>query len=96
MRLGVPEENIKTKTDQNLKDFNTYLTKELKNRLMKKATENIQSFLFVYCAGHGVADQQQYFVLNDEKRQLVTIEAKLRALANLTGANIIAVYDVCR
>jgi len=50
----------------------------------------------VYCAGHGVADQQQYFVLNDSKRQLVTIEAKLRALANLTGASIMAVYDVCR
>lgn len=46
--------------------------------------------------GYGVADQQQYFVLNDEKRQLVTIEAKLRALANLTGASICGLYDVVR
>jgi len=35
MRLGIPEENIKTKTDMNIKDVNAYLTKELKNRLMK-------------------------------------------------------------
>jgi len=50
----------------------------------------------VYCAGHGCADQQQYFILNDNKKQLVTIEATLRMLANMTGVKIMSIYDVCR
>ena len=50
----------------------------------------------MYCAGHGAADQQQYFILNDNKKQLVTIEATLRMLANMTGVKIVSVYDVCR
>lgn len=37
IRLGVPEANIHIRTNQNLKDLNTYIVKELKTRLMKKA-----------------------------------------------------------
>ena len=62
MRLGVPDENIKMMTDTTTKDMQNYMMKDLKTRLQKASKENVkngtESFLFVYCAGHGVADQQ--------------------------------------
>lgn len=98
--MGIPEEEIKMMTDGNNKQVNDYLKRELKTKLQKAKQNNdkngTESLLFVYCAGHGVADQQQYFVLNDNKKQLITIEAILRTQANCYGVKVIAVYDVCR
>lgn len=65
-------------------------------RFSAKAVEGDIPFLFVYVAGHGCADQHQYFVVNHDKQQLVPIEAKLRVIANKTQAHIISIYDVCR
>ena len=50
----------------------------------------------VYCAGHGVSDQQQYFVLNEVKANIVAIELKLRALSKNSNTNVLAFYDICR
>ena len=54
----------------------------------------------VYCAGHGLADQQQYFVMNqrDPKQSIFGIEMKLRGLANLCEGkcSVLAIYDMCR
>ena len=54
--------------------------------------------MFVYCAGHGVADQQQYFVLNHAEHNLVSVEQKLRSLCKNSEGNfcVFAVYDICR
>ena len=50
----------------------------------------------VYAAGHGVADQQQWFVLNDKGSNIVPIESKLRTIAREMNTNVLAFYDVCR
>ena len=59
-----------------------------------------QIFLMVYCAGHGVSDQQQYMVMNQNegKHCLVGVEMKLRSLADVCNGKcgILAIYDMCR
>ena len=47
------------------------------NRLAK---EQKLSFLFVYGAGHGVADQQQYMVLNTASGNVFPIEQNCRQI----------------
>ena len=56
--------------------------------------------LFGYFAGHGCADTNQYFVLNesDIKKAFWNVEFKLIKLARRCGSalKIFAVYDICR
>ena len=100
IKMGIPEEEIKMIYGGTTKIVNDYLKKTLKTKLQKAKKDNdangTESLLFVYCAGHGAADQQQHFILNDVKKQLVTIEANLRMLANMTGVKVVSVYDICR
>ena len=61
-----------------------------------------RSLFYVYCAGHGVADQQQYMVLNTTSGNLLNIEqtckdmvtySKFKSKAMMTA---FAVYDMCK
>ena len=56
--------------------------------------------LFAYFAGHGCADTNQYFVLNEDNMDKVfwPAERKLMKLAQKCGVplKIIVVYDICR
>jgi len=48
-------------TNKTTKEVNDYLKKTLKTKLQKAKKDNdangTESLLFVYCAGHGAADQ---------------------------------------
>ena len=68
------------------------------HKMTSATMEGKRVFLFVYCAGHGVADQQQYFVCNSEKHNLLAIEQKLRGICkgSYGQINVVAVYDICR
>ena len=63
---------------------------------MNKNVDGKRSFLLVYCAGHGVCDQMQHFVLNDATENVINIEERLRFLAKNTDTNILAFYDACK
>ena len=78
-----------------VKDINLIFREGL-NHFVEKNKHGCRSFLMVYCAGHGVSDQQQYFVLNELKANIVAIELKLRGLSKNTDTNILAFYDICR
>ena len=49
----------------------------------------------VYCAGYGMSDMTQDFVLNQDERILIPIEKRLRLIAKLTNTSVLAFYDVC-
>jgi hypothetical protein len=60
-KMGIPEEEIKMIHNGTTKAVNDYLKKTLKTKLQKAKKDNdangTESLLFVYCAGHGAADQ---------------------------------------
>ena len=63
--MGIPEKNILKLVDSSKTDLNniiTKLAKIVKDHAKKK--ENI--LIYSYAAGHGVADHQQYYLLNHE------------------------------
>ena len=77
------------------------------NRLKKMyralAKEGKRSLLLVYCAGHGVADQQQYMVLNTTSGNLLNIEQTCRDVVSLSKdknknmmTTAFAIYDMCK
>ena len=56
--------------------------------------------IYAYVAGHGVADNQQYFLLNtaDVNHALYPIELTLRTFSKYGKGKcfVFAVYDICR
>ena len=56
--------------------------------------------IYAYVAGHGVADNQQYFLLNTDivKDALYPIELTLRTFSKIGKGKcfVFAVYDICR
>ena len=57
-------------------------------------------FIYAYVAGHGCADNQQYFLLNtaEVKDALHPIEMRLRSHSKVGNGNcfVFAIYDICR
>jgi len=51
-------------TEFKTKDVDLALEK-IYNKIMQVCEDSDEAFLFVYCAGHGVAGQQQYYVTNE-------------------------------
>lgn len=96
-RMGIPDEEIHCFTGVRAKELDQHWRRLLR-RMMEYCLEGKRMFMFLYCAGHGVADQQQYFVLNDAEHNLVAVEAKLRAMCKGSEGNfsVFAVYDICR
>ena len=95
LRMGIPESNIKMFTKMTTKSVQSVFRDGTRTFLNKNA-DGKRSFLLVYCAGHGVCDQMQYFVLNDAEHNLVNIEEKLRTLSKGTDTSILTFYDICR
>ena len=93
--MGIPLENIKKLTNLTYEDFDEVYKGTYKT-LKKNALKDKRSFLMVYCAGHGVGDMTQDFVLNQEEKILLPIEKRLRLIAQLTNTSVLAFYDVCR
>ena len=54
--MGIPDEEIHFFTEMEKKDVNKLLRRET-HRFFDFCLKNQRVFLFVYCAGHGVADQ---------------------------------------
>ncbi len=56
--------------------------------------------VYAYMAGHGCADLQQYFLLNEANLNtaMFPIEFKLRKLSEIGKGNcfVFAIYDICR
>ena len=63
---------------------------------MNRNVDGKRSFLLVYCAGHGVSDQMQHFVLNDATENVINIEERLRSFSKSTDTSILAFYDACK
>ena len=57
-----------------------------------------RTFLFVYVAGHGIADAYQWFVTNAPTGNQYPLEANLRGYVRMLGnyCTIFATYDMCR
>jgi len=64
--MGIQKDHITLMTDATTKKIDEYLEK-LYYRIMDKCKDSDEAFLFVYCAGHGVADMQQYFFTNEKE-----------------------------
>ena len=61
--FGIPKKNIKSITNKSGPEVDKIFNK-LKRDIYNKTEDGKQIFLMVYCAGHGVSDQQQYMVMN--------------------------------
>lgn len=98
-KMGIAEGKIREFNGMDSKAVLAEFTKAkttFMNNMSKKDGKG-KSFLFVYCAGHGLADQQQYFVLPDDTTAAAfPIENQLRGLAQEAGCNVVAFYDICR
>lgn len=55
--MGITDENIHVFTAQTTKEVNAMIRREV-NKMNTLAFDGKRVFIFVYCAGHGVADQQ--------------------------------------
>ena len=95
MSMGIPEANIKTFNNATVQSLTKYF-RQTGLALGSKNVDGKRSFMLVYCAGHGVCDQMQHFVLNDAKENVINIEERLRSLAKNTDTSILAFYDACK
>ena len=70
----------------------------IKREFLVFAENGKRTFLFVYCASHGVADQQQYMILNSTSGNLFKIEQTCLDVCNSTKnmCTVFAVYDMCK
>ena len=55
-KMGIPDEEIFCLHEMSMSDINKFIRRET-HRFFSYCLENKRVFLFVYCAGHGVADQ---------------------------------------
>ena len=60
-----------------------------------------KSFVFVYCAGHGMIDhvsKQQFFLLNSTNNNLFGVEQACVDIcaASLNACTVFAIYDICQ
>jgi hypothetical protein len=93
--MGIEDKNIKLFNKSTVKSIQSTF-REAMRVFMNHGQGDKRSFLMVYCAGHGVCDQMQYFVVDDIDHNLVPIEDKLRSLARGANVNVLAFYDICR
>ena len=95
--LGILAKDIHDLENQTLAQIN-----KLWNRIMREFKklhkEKKKTFLFVYAAGHGVADQQQYFLLNETSGNIFPIEQRCKDVCLLTknDCTVFAVFDMCK
>ena len=71
--MGIPDEEIYCFNGVAQEDLNKKW-RRLCLRMSQECLNGKKMFMFVYCAGHGVADYQQYFVLNHAEHNLVSVE----------------------
>ena len=101
--MDIPESNIsylidasREEVDQKFKE----ITKQIEKKQKKMNKDGETSYVFVYCAGHGCADTQQYYMINSSKltEALFPIEARLRILskAGKGSCYVFGIYDICR
>ena len=71
---------------------------DIKRELQTLAKQGKPTFLLVYGAGHGLAGQRQYMVLNDTSGNLFPIEQTCRNVCTATKrlCTVFAVYDMCK
>ena len=99
--FGILEHDIIEINDMDIDLINLKL-RELKeefNKINSQPGNTKRQFLFVYCAGHGVADQTSYMVLNATSGNLFPIETSLRDLCNgkeMEFLTVFSVYDMCK
>ena len=96
-KMGIPDAEIHIFNGLNSQELNKMIRRECL-RYLNFAYDGKKVFHFVYCCGHGVEDNQQFFCLNDEHHNLLAIEQKLRCMAKGSEGmfSILAVYDICR
>ena len=61
--LGILDGDITSLVDADVAELNRVFN-AIRREYRDLSRQGLQSFLYVYCAAHGVADQQQYLVLN--------------------------------
>ena len=71
--FGISDSDITCIEDLPLNEINSIIIKT-KKELKGLARQGKRSFLFVYGAGHGVADQEQYMILHSTSGNLFPIE----------------------
>ena len=77
--FGVKQRDIKVLTNATVKELNETFTAYGKS-FKSLAKVDKRAFLMVYCACHGVADQQQWMVLNATSGNVYNIEGQLKTL----------------
>ena len=95
--FNIPDEEIIFIEDKPITEIKKILW-DIARRFKALGLKGERTFLFVYCAGHGVADQRQYIVLNGTSGNLYPIEAELRSIVGATQkmCTVFAVYDMCK
>ena len=73
--MDIPAENVTKLVDCTRKEV-TAFDKDMANKIKQHAREGETIMIYAYVAGHGVADNQQYFLLNtaDVNHALYPIE----------------------
>ena len=72
--------------------------REVQMRVNMHSGQQQKVFLFSYCAGHGVQDIYQQFVLNSAQKNLYNIEQILRSMCGNSAGYlyVFSIYDMCR
>lgn len=71
---------------------------KIKKEFRVLADQGKRTFLYVYAAGHGAADQMQWMILNGTEANLFPIEQTCRDFCAITKdmCTVFAEYDMCK
>ena len=95
--FGITDKDIIYIENRTKDDYMNIITK-LKQEFKALGKAKKHTFLFVYAAGHGVAEQVQLMVTNAISGNLLTLEVNLRRIckASENYCTVVAIYDMCR
>ena len=95
--FGILDEDIVNIYNKNFKEINLILN-DIKRVFKALSEAGKRTFLYVYAAGHGCADQMQHMILNATSANLFPIEQTCRDFCEITKdlCTVFAQYDMCK
>lgn len=94
---GIEDKDILFVEDKNFAEINLILN-NIKREFKALAKQGKRTFLYVYAAGHGAADQMQSMILNKTGANSFPIEKSCRDFCAITDnmCTVFAEYDMCK
>ena len=96
--FGIGDPNILHLKNFTIKQLSDFLHNRIKRRYRELSRKQKRCLLVIYCAGHGLADQRQWMVLNSTSGNIYPIEETARDICRFTKnlTTTLCIYDMCK